>query len=165
MNTDRQKAKEALEFIIPILERYEFKWVITGGFATLAYGVDRPLTDIDIDIEIGKDDPKFQAFVVELAPHTTQPLEHLVNDFYDNYNMEITIGGVVIDICPMDDLKIRNKETGEYEPFYKGFPEIEIVEFEGMQLPLLAKHLVIKNKEMILRDEWDWRDIEGLKAL
>ena len=162
---EREKAKAALNFIVPILEKYGFRWVITGGFATLAYGVDRPLTDIDIDIDASKDDPKFQEFVAEVAPHTTQSLEHFVNDFYDNYNMEVTIGGVINDICPMPDLKIRNKETGEYEPFYDGYPEHEIVEFEGLQLPLLSKGLIIENKEMIMRDEYDARDIAGLKAL
>ena len=165
VDSDRQKAKEALTFIIPILEKYGFRWVITGGFATLAYGVDRPLTDIDIDIDTNKDDPRFQEFVAELAPHTTQPLEHLVNEFYDNYNMEITVGGVIIDICPMADLKVFDKAKKEYVPFYSGFPEHEIVEFEGMQLPLLSKRLIIENKEIIMRDEWDARDITGLKAL
>ena len=165
MNPDRLKAKEALSFIIPILEKYRFKWVITGGFATLAYGVDRPLTDIDIDIDTNKDDPKFQKFVEEVSPHITQPLEHLVNDSYDNYNMELTVAGVIIDICPMADLKVFDKGKKEYVPFYAGFPEHEIVEFEGLQLPLLSKRLIIENKELIMRDEWDKRDIEGLKAL
>ena len=165
MDSKRQKAKTALEFIILILEKYGFRWVITGGFATLAYGVDRPLTDIDIDIDTNKDDPKFKEFITELAPQVTQPLEHLVNDSYDNYNMEITVGGVVIDICPMADLKVMDKEKKEYVPFYSGFPEHEVVEFEGLQLPLLSKRLIIENKEIIMRDEWDARDIAGLKTL
>src|SRR3989344_5809993 len=98
---ESQKAKEALAFIVPILEKYKFRWVITGGFATLAYGVDRPLTDIDIDIDTNKDSADFKNFIAEIEPYTTQELEHLVNDSYDNHNMEITVGGVVIDICPM----------------------------------------------------------------
>ncbi len=165
MNPDRQKAKAALEFIVPILEKYGFKWVITGGFATLAYGVERPLTDIDIDIDTNKDDQKFQEFVAELAPHTTQPLEHFVSGAYDNYNMELTVAGVILDICPMADLKVFDKEKKEFVPFYSGFPEHEIVGFEGLQLPLLSKQLIIENKEIIMRDEWDRRDVEGLKAL
>lgn len=163
--SEREKAKEALSFIVPILEKYGFKWVITGGFATLAYGVDRPLTDIDIDIDASKDDAKFKEFVAELAPHTTQPLEHFVSDSYDNYNMEISVSGVIIDICPMADLKVLDREKREYVSFYSGFPEHELVEFEGMKLPLLSKRLIIENKGMIMRDEWDARDIAGLKAL
>ncbi len=162
---DTERAKEALSFIIPILEKYKFRWVITGGFATLVYGVDRPLTDIDIDIDTNKDDVKFQEFVAEVAVYITQPLEHFVNDAYDNYNMEITVAGVIIDICPMANLKVFDKEKRGYTQFYSGFPEHEVVEFEGMKLPLISKRLIIENKEMIMRDEWDRRDVEGLKAL
>ena len=165
--TERLTAKNALAFIIPILEKYNFRWVITGGFAAYAYGVPRELSDIDIDIETNIDDSKFKQFVAELAPHTTQALEHFVDQNYDNYNFEITFGGQVIDICPMTDLKLYNKETSTYEPFYKdGYPNIEETVFEGIKLPLLSKELVIKNKEMLVwQRDTDHRDIAGLKAL
>lgn len=160
------KAREALAFITPILEKYHFRWAITGGFAAYAYGVPRELSDIDIDIEISKDDPKFKQFVEELAPYTTQSLEHFVDQNYDNYNFEITYGEQVIDICPMTEMKIFNKEIGGYERFYRdGYPATEQVDFEGIKLPLLAKELVIKNKEMLVwQRDTDRRDIEGLKA-
>ena len=164
---ERLKAKEALAFIVPILEKYNFRWVITGGFAAYAYGVPRKLFDIDIDIETNKDDPKFKQFVGELTPHITQQLEHFVDQNYDNYNFEITYGAQLIDICPMTDLKIFNKEAGGYEEFYKnGYPQTEEIDFEGIKLPLLSKELVIKNKEMLVwQRDIDHRDIAGLKAL
>lgn len=164
---ERPKAKEALAFIVPILEKYGFRWCITGGFAAYAYGVDRPLSDIDIDVECSKDDAKFKEFYAELEPQMTQPLEKLLDQNYDNYNFEITVGGQVIDICPMVEMKVIDKATGTYQPFYEGgYPEVEIVEFEGLKLPLLSRRLVIKNKEMLAwqRDS-DRRDMEGLKAL
>lgn len=164
---ERQKAKEALAFIVPILNKYGFHWVITGGFAAYAYGVERPLTDIDIDIDTQHDDPRFRDFMNELIPYTTQPLEHFVDQNYDNYNLEVTVGGVVLDICPMADLKIFDKTSNTYVPFYSsGYPEVEQVDFEGLQLPLLSKRLVIANKEMLVwQRESDHRDIAGLKAL
>lgn len=165
--TERQKAKGALEFIIPILEKYGFRWCITGGFAAYAYGVDRPLSDIDIDVDCSKDDAKFKEFYAELEPQMTQPLEHLLDQNYDNYNFEITIGGQVIDICPMAEMKVIDKASGTYQPFYEGgYPEVEIIDFEGVKLPLLSKPLVIKNKEMLAwQRESDSRDIAGLKSL
>lgn len=165
--TERLKAKEALAFIIPILDKYNFRWVITGGFAAYAYGVPRRLSDIDIDIETSKDEQRFGDFVTELTSYVTQPLEHLVDQNYDNYNFEITYNGQIIDICPMADLKIFYKERDAYEPFYKsGYPKIEEVNFEGIKLPLLAKELVIRNKEMLVwqRDS-DNQDVAGLRAL
>lgn len=72
-----ENALAALRFIIPILERYNFRWVITGGFTCYIYGVERPITDIDIDIDASKNTPQFKKFLKELEPHITQPLERM----------------------------------------------------------------------------------------
>jgi hypothetical protein len=67
----------------------------------------------------------------------------------------------------MDELLIFNKATGTYDKFYKnGFPEIELIDFEGLTLPLLSKQAVIENKEMLTKkDEWQQRDIDELRKL
>ncbi len=83
---ERLKAKTALSFIIPLLEKYKFKWVITGGFACYVYGVDRLLTDIDIDIEASKDSQEFQKFYEDVKTFITQPLENFIDENYNNYN-------------------------------------------------------------------------------
>jgi hypothetical protein len=165
--TERLKAKTALSFIIPLLEKYKFKWVITGGFACYVFGVDRLLTDIDIDIEVSKDSLEFQAFYKDINTYITQPLENFIDENYNNFNFELTYQNQIIDICPMDELLIFNKATGTYDKFYKnGFPEIELIDFEGLTLPLLSKQAVIENKEMLTKkDEWQQRDIDELRKL
>jgi len=105
-------------------------------------------------------------FVKSLEPYITQPLKHFVSEAYDNYNLEATVSGQILDICPRPDLKMFDKASGVYKPFYEnGFPDVETVDFHGIALPLLAKELVSLNKEAIMRDEWDRRDVEGLRAL
>jgi len=167
MQDKNGKAVRALKKIIPLLKKYHFQWIITGGFACYVYGVKRNLTDIDIDIKVNKDSVEFKAFLAELKLFITQPLEHFIDKNYDNYNFEITINGQVIDICPMADLKIFDKNKKKYVPFYSnGFPKIEKVKFKGVTLPLLSKELIIKNKEMLVwQRESDLRDIEGLKII
>ncbi len=165
---ETKKALDALHFIIPILEKYKFQWLITGGFACYVYGVKRPLTDIDIDIDIdtSKDSPEFKGFLEELKPLVTEKLNNFVDKNYDNWTCEITFQGQVIDICPIDELKIFNKECGVYEFFYTKPLRIEMIAFHGLQLPLLPKDLIIKNKEMLVwQRESDLQDIEGLKTL
>lgn len=164
---NNKQAVNALKFIIPYLEKYNFRWVITGGFAARVYGVKRPLTDIDIDIDCSKDDQNFKDFYTDLKKNIKFPLENFVDDNYDNYNFEIEFQGQVIDICPMKEMKVINKETGKYECFYlSGLPEFEWVDFHDLKLPLLAKELIVKNKEMLVfqRDS-DFIDIKGLKEL
>ncbi len=164
--TEVESVLSALNFIIPVLERYGFRWVVTGGFATYVYGVDRPLTDIDIDVDLSVHDPEFQRFIEEMKPYMTQPLLHFVDQYYDDYSVELTIAGVVIDICPMREMNIKNNRTGEMVWIYKdGFPLTELVNFHGMRLSLLAKSLLIRDKTTLMRDEFDQRDIDGLKKL
>ena len=67
----------------------------------------------------------------------------------------------------MADLKIFDQQAGDYVPFYKdGFPTVEVVNFFGLDLSLLSKRLIIKNKQMLVwQRSSDHADIEGLKAL
>lgn len=163
---DVQSAVEALGYLVPILEKYRFKWVITGGFAVRVYGVQRPITDIDIDIQTSKNNQGFISFMNEIKQYITQPLEHWVDRNYDNYNLEMVYQGQLVDICPMVEMKVYNKAKGKYVNFYQSekFPPYEMVDFYGIKLPLLAKELIIKNKEMLVwQRESDRKDIEGLK--
>jgi hypothetical protein len=166
-NPEVERALNALSFVIPILRKYNFKYAITGGFASLVYGVNRLLTDIDIDINTSRNSPEFKNFLKDVGQIITQPLEHFVDQNYDNYNIEITYQGQVFDICPMAEMNVFNKLSSKYENFYKdGFPEIEFVNFHGLELPLLSKELIIKNKEMLVwQREADYRDIAGLREL
>lgn len=162
--TERE-ALAALQYMIPLLK--PFRWVITGGFACYVYGVKRPITDIDIDIDTTKNNPDFQSLLLSLEPYKSQPLEHFVDQNYDNYSFEATFGEQVVDICPMAELKVFDKKCESYQLFYGGgFPEIEVVSFCGIELPLLSKELIIKNKEMLVwqRDS-DTTDVEALKHL
>ncbi|MEK7607638.1 MAG: hypothetical protein AAB484_01780 [Patescibacteria group bacterium] len=167
MTDTEQKVLKALKLIIPALEKYDFKWVITGGFASHVYGVNRPITDIDIDIDTSKDSPDFKNLIRDLKKYTTQPLEHFVDQNYDNYNFEITLDGIVIDICPMKEMCIYDKKTSKYTPFYQiGFPDSKVIGWKSLNLPLLSKELIIKNKEMLFwQRESDLKDIENLKKL
>jgi hypothetical protein len=164
MTPEQQKAYDALAYVIPILEKLNLRWCITGGFACYVYGVPRNITDIDIDIEVSKEKPAFKEFLSIVEPHITSPLEHFVDQNYDNYNVEVMH---ILDICPMAEMDIFDKETKTYKNFYKdGFPDIEIVEWQGFKLPLLSKALIIKNKEMLVwQRESDLTDITGLKEL
>ena len=164
-----KKAIEALNFIIPIIEKYKFQWLISGGFASLVYGVKRKLTDIDIDVNVSKNDLSFKKFMNDVQPYITQKLKHATDENYDSYNLEITYNGQVIDICPIEELKIFNKSSRKYEPFsfYKNsFPKVELISFHGLTLPLLPKKLIIENKKMLTFQRLsDHADIAGLENL
>lgn len=164
---ESKKALNALNKIIPLLEKYNFQWLITGGFASYVYGVKRPITDIDIDICTSKDSESFKNLIKDLSPFITQPLENFVDQNYNNYNFEIEIEGQVVDICSSEEMNIYNKKTQQYENFYaRAFPKPEIMEWNKLKLPLLPKDLIIKNKEMLVwQRESDLKDIKELKSI
>jgi hypothetical protein len=63
-------------------------------------------------------------------------------------------------------VKVFDRNVAAYVAFYEGFPATEKGDFFGLELPLLSKELIIKNKQMYVRQrESDLSDIAGLSAL
>jgi hypothetical protein len=155
----------ALGFIVPLLEKTGKPWIITGGFACTVYGVERALSDIDIDIDCAHGDAEFVDFMNALAPSITSPLENYISEHYDNYNMEATYDDVILDFCPGADLKLFDPAIGKHELAYKnGFPTPVMVPFHGFNLPLLPIDAIIAQK-MQLQRPVDLMDIAALQKL
>jgi len=76
MGPVEQAAVSALTQIIPEVEALNCKWVITGGFACYVYCVKRKLTDIDIDIDVGKDEPRFVSMLEKFNASITQLVDN-----------------------------------------------------------------------------------------
>lgn len=167
MKADQKRALGALQYIIPILKNLKLKWLITTGFACYVYGVKRPITDIDIDINTTIKSAKLKKLLKIVKPQISQKLEHYIDQNYDNYNFELNIKGQILDICTMKELKVYNQKFKKYKKFYGAkFPPVEIVEFQGLKLPILSKKMLIKNKEMLVwQRPKDLKDIEGLRKL
>lgn len=162
-----EKARSALKYIIPILKKYDFKWIISGGFACYLYGVKRPIGDIDIDVEADKDDKKFKEFVEEVKEFATFPFQLWIDKNYDNWVMNVEIDGQVLSICSTENLKLFNKESGQYEIFYKrGVPKPVIILFKDLKLPISPKKWVIQMKEALAKKKpIDRKDISEMKKL
>lgn len=167
--TSEEQAVSALRYIIPFLEKYKFKWCISGGFACYLYGVRRPIPDIDIDVEADKDDEKFKSFIGDIKEFTTLKFQRWItaDKNYDNWVMEATVNGQVLSICSTKNLKLLNKKTGEYEFFYKnGIPKPEIISFKGLKLLISPKKWVVKMKEALaVKKPVDENDILEMKRI
>lgn len=146
----KQKAVAALKYIMPLLKKYNFKWCISGGLACFLYGVKRPITAIDIDVETTKDDPQFKKFIEDVKAYTKLPFQLWVDKNYDNWVMDVVINGQLLSICTTQELKLFNKDSGKYELFYKnGIPQPIIINFEGLKIPLAPKESVLRMRQAI----------------
>jgi hypothetical protein len=149
-NTEIQDVAAALNYILPILEKYKLHWCLSGPLAFYIYGVDCPINSIDIDIEIDKDDPKFQSLIKDVKPFTQLPFQLWIDENYDNWVMNVIINKKMLSLCTTPDLKLFNKESGKYELFYPhGIPKTSMVEFEGLKLPVAPKELVLKMRQAL----------------
>ncbi len=161
------EAFEALQFMLAKLAKYKIDYVITTGFACYLHGVPREISDIDIDIDISKDDPRFKALYEEFGDLITCELQNFVDANYDNCNFEATYANVILDICTIPDLKVFDPSVKAYTPFYKGeFPKHDVIEWRGLSLKVLDKQLVLENKEILtFQREKDHVDIRELKKI
>lgn len=148
--TERQKEQivAALKYISPLFTKYKFNWCISEGLARYIYGIDDNILEIAIDLDVNKDDDKFKEFLKEIKDKITLPLNHWHDKVYEHYVMEVTIDEMILSICPTKNMNIFNKTSGEYELFYKdGVPEPNMVNFEGLEIPLLQKVRFVKMEE------------------
>lgn len=163
----RQKAITALEYIIPLLKKYHFRWCISGSLACHLYGVKRPITAIDIDVETTKDDPNFKHLLNDVREHTQLPFQLWIDKNYDNWVTNVVINGQILSICTTQELKLFNKQKGEYELFYQGeIPEPVIVKFDSLRIPLAPKESVLRMKEALaVKKGVDEKDIKSMKRI
>lgn len=162
-----ERAANALQYIIPLLEKNNLSWCISGGFACFLYGVKRPIEAIDIDVDISKDDPRFQTFIEEVKPYTELPFQLWIDQNYDNWVMDVVFDEQLLSICNTPDLKLLNKDTNQYELFYpNGIPSPVIMKFEGLQLPVAPRESVLKMKQALaIKKDIDRVDISGMEQL
>ncbi|HYK08051.1 MAG TPA: hypothetical protein VEW42_00955, partial [Candidatus Eisenbacteria bacterium] len=137
-----------LHYISPIFAKYNFRWCISEGLTRYIYGISDNVQEIAIDLDVNKDDEKFKEFLKEIKDKITLPLNHWHDKVYEHYVMEVTVDGMILSICPTQNMNIFNKSSGQYELFYKeGVPTPNMVVFEGLEIPLLPKDRFVKMEE------------------
>ncbi|MDP3987061.1 MAG: hypothetical protein Q8P81_02435 [Nanoarchaeota archaeon] len=164
-----EKAEVALRYIMPLLKKYNFKWCISGSFACYLYGVKRPIGDIDIDVEADEKDKDFRSLVNDVKGYTTDfPFQLWIDENYDNWVMNVVVSGQLLSICSTKNLKLFNKEKGEYGLFYENgkIPTPRILSFRNIKIPISQPEYVIRMKEALaVKKQADKKDISEMKKL
>lgn len=163
-----EKAEVALKYIMSLLKKYNFKWCISGSFACYLYGVKRPIGNIDIDVEADEKDKDFRSLVSDVKQYTTLPFQLWIDKNYDNWVMDVVVSGQLLSICSTKNLKLFNKEKGEYELFYKNgkIPTPRIFSFRDFKIPISPPEYIIRMKEALaVTKQADRNDISKMKKL
>ncbi len=139
--------KQTLRQVAQTLKENHIPFQATGGLAAIAYGADRPLWDIDIDVS-KKDIPKIRELFKE---YITEDYHRLQNERWDIYVMSIQMNGVVVDFSQMEENYQIDKQGrrigGDYD-----FSKSTEMEIEGIKLPVEDKDELIAYKRIVGRD-------------
>jgi hypothetical protein len=150
--------KNALEWIVGVLRKNEIPFQITAGLAAKVYGSNRPLFDIDIDVP----ETNIPDIVREVKEYITKGPYHLQDDFFDLTLLTLEYQGQPIDLGGAYEVKIRNKETGEWIEYPTDFRKSENHTIYGVDVPVVTKEELIHYKSLVARPT-DLEDVKQLK--
>ncbi|RJQ26550.1 MazG-related protein [Candidatus Parcubacteria bacterium] len=157
INLFMKNTEHAFHWIVDILERHGITYRISGGLAARAYGVNRELADIDIEIA----DADIPNIVDDVKPYIIFGPARYNDEHWDLELMTLNYEDQEIDIAGIK-AKIFNSETKQWEPCSDNLESIEIKEVFGRKVPIESMDSLIAYKTKVGR-EVDLEDIEQLK--
>ncbi len=155
------KFKIALSWITNILQTQHIPFQIAGGLAARAYGAERTLNDIDIDIP----QEQFTKLKDLVAPFITLGPEPCKTDKYDLLLMTLHYQGQEIDISSADQVKVFDEKTQAWIDISSDLSDISIQDVLGLSLPVIPRASLLYYKKILARatDLQDVREIENYK--
>lgn len=158
MASKQENVKEVFDWITGILKKLEIPYHVVGGLAAIAYGADRPIYDIDIDIE----EQNFDKLAAEVKPYLTFGPANFKDPKWDLTMMTIRYHEVDIDISGVNSGKIFDAPSGAWVPYESNLKNTEQKELFGSVQPLISKEILIRYKQMLGRPT-DLEDINAIK--
>ena len=153
-----EKTKNALRWIIGILNKHRIQYQIAGGFAAKLYGSERKLNDIDIDVR----DKDIPIILPEISKYLTLGPDRYIDGKWDCYLATLNYHGQEIDICGADTLRISNKARTEWIAWAVAFNTVDMA-IGGTLIKVLRPQELINYKKE-LDGEHQQIDIEAAKS-
>jgi hypothetical protein len=154
-----KNTEKAFLWIIEILEENNIPFKISGGFAACAYGVNRELADIDIEVN----DKDILLISHEVKSYITHGPYRYKDNNWDLELMTLQYEGQEIDIAGIG-AKIFNKESGDWENSSTDLTNYELIEIYGKKVPVEKIDSLITYKTKLSR-EVDIEDVRQLKLI
>lgn len=150
------KAAAAFHWITNLLESHAIQYKITGGLAARAYGVDRSLADIDIEVE-----EKWIASIAQwVSPYIVYGPDRYKDISWDIQLMTLMYEGQEIDIAAAE-ARIYNVKTATWELSISNPSEYCTLMIYNKNVPVetLAELITYKEKLGRLVDKEDIRQL------
>lgn len=154
-----KNTEQAFLWITGILERMNIPYKISGGFAARAYGVNRELADIDIEVN----DKDIVLISDEVKSYIVYGPDRYKDDNWDLNLMTLQYEGQEIDIAGIE-AKVFNKENERWENAGSDVDNYELIEIYGKKVPIETLDVLIAYKTKLSR-EVDIEDVRQLRLL
>ncbi len=140
-----ENTKNALGWIVGILNKHQIPYRIGGGFAAHVYGSPRAVNDIDISLS----GTYFPIIVPEVSGYITAGPQHYLNEKWDCDTLSLDYHGQEIDITDIDTLRMSNKEKTEWfymKDKYRSLGNLNI-DVEGLEVSLIHPRDLVGYKQ------------------
>lgn len=154
-----RNTEKAFLWITSILEQNKISYKISGGFAARAYGVQRELADIDIDIP-ERDIP---TIAHEASSYIKRGPERFKDQQWDLELLTLLYEGQEIDISGVE-ARIFNQQTKQWENCSGSLDNITLLDVYGKKVPIENINSLIVYKSKLSRDV-DREDVRQLTEL
>jgi hypothetical protein len=156
-----QKTRDALKWIVGILDGNGIPYRIGGGLATHLYGSGRPVNDIDISLS-GR---YFPVIVPQVREFVVAGPKHYLNEKWDCTTLSLLYHGQDIDLTDVDTLLMRDKDDTAWirnKDIFEAFPDVK-KDVDGIRVTLMHPRVLLAYKEHLSGEhqEFDQRFLEG----
>ena len=152
------RSKTAFRWIVDILQKHEVPFVVTGGLAARAYGSQRELRDIDLEVP----DDQIGKIIEDVSNHIVLGPERYKDDFFDLALLRLNYEGQEIDISGGSEARIYDPEKEGWVNDPTDFSKYESKEIFGVIVPVVQPEDWLAYKNISPREE-DLQDIEAVK--
>lgn len=139
---------KALEWVSGILDRAQVQYRITGGLAAQAYGSDRPLNDIDIDV----DENNFNKIIPLVTGHIVVGPERVSDGHWDLDLLTLKFENQSIDLGGIKNTLCFSAETQSWSKVEANLNEFERISISGKTFPFIPRSELLAYKALLARN-------------
>lgn len=150
--------KKALIWVTDTLKKHHVPFQITGGLAAIAYGANRPLEDIDIDIP----DNQFEKIMDDVKSYIIFGPKRFKNDKWDLMLMTLNYQGQDIDLSGADSTRIYDEKAHEWILLNEDLLKATQKNIFDLDLPVIPLINLVYYKKILAR-EVDLIDIQQVE--
>ncbi len=148
----------ALRWIVGLLRQVGQPFAVVGGLAANAYGSQRPLNDIDIDLSIGA----FEKLLPLVRPYVKFGPAKYQDSFFDLDLMVLNYADQDIDLTAAETIRIFNRTSELWCDLPTDLSLVNQRSVLGVDVPVMNRELLVAYKKMVGR-EVDLEDILQLE--